>query len=217
MKKVTAILIALLLLFLLTRDVQGCWVYLSVEDLFNESEAIVIAKIIEQDHDLVDKADDYTDYWLIELDYVLRGDFEQRSLIITTPGEGISTQFGLGEPGDQILVFMNQYDTYFTPYSPQGVVSVSVEDFDGEVTSGAQLKDLLNIDQGYNDDTYESDIKGHIDEIDMVVDMRAMEAVQLTKESRSPIVMGVGGVALLGIFLVVFGKKKLEQAIGYSR
>lgn len=207
MKKIVAVMIAIILLFSISIKVRGCWEYLSIEDLFEMADDIIIGRIVKQDNRLVDSPDDYTDYWLVKVDVVLRGSIEKRQVIITTPGEGISTQFSLGNPGEQVLLFLATYDQYLTPITPQGVVGITLAE-EAVFQNATKLSEVLKVEQGYNDEGYSNDILRLIAEEESVVDMRSIEIEEIPDESSAVIVpMSIGGVALAGVLLIFMRKR----------
>jgi len=108
---------------------NACWAQLTPEDLVNGSEVILLGEIKEKlgKVEVVEKFQEIG--WLVKVDYLIKGEVKEHEIIVTTPTEEISTHYILGETGDKILLFINQWEglEQYQPMSPQGVVHVTYE------------------------------------------------------------------------------------------
>lgn len=139
----------LLTVILCMNDIAyACWNILTVDEMIEKSDTIVIGKI-EKRIGKTKNDDSYTD-WKVKVNYYLKGEIREEFLTVSTPSIELSIFYNLGEVGEEVLLFMNAKEDHGTPLSPQGVITIALDDNisdDSNIILGKDLASHISINE----------------------------------------------------------------------
>lgn len=184
-KGIRSILMMSLLIFLMTASyTNACWAYLTPEDLVTQADTIIVG-VIEGKTGQVKKEGINEIGWGVQVKYYLKGTGEESHITVATPPENISTHYDLDSGGNEVLLFLNERDGYFTPVSPQGVVPVAFANEAMEfesITSGEGLFKQINILEENNEEAYRDQLTALLKELPV----RVVELEEKAAENGDP-------------------------------
>lgn len=198
MLKVKSIITTIVLAIIMTMSVHACWVHLSVDELFSKSDIILIGTVqYKSSKNIFSKYN----VWNVETHYYLKGDIQNKHLVVATPDDKTNLHYDLNEWGNLVLLFLRVDNRNYTPLSPQGVVPVSVkEDILGKknISSGKELTKFLEIIDPKSEDEEKSDIQNIIKGLDLITINENDESNNININSY----LFVGCLVLLSIIFV---------------
>lgn len=124
--------VALLIVLAAGLPVEACWVDLSIEELVEQSDLIVIGEI--KGIAATEKVEGmWVTRWDVAVHYYLKGSPDRAMVEVITPGARnkqpmISTHYHLDEWGNTVLLFLAERAGRLEPLSPQGVVALTAAD-----------------------------------------------------------------------------------------
>lgn len=126
----------------------ACWNILTVDEMIEKSDTIVIGKIVKR----IGKTKNDTSYtdWKVKVNYYLKGEIREEFLTVSTPSIELSIFYNLGEIGEEVLLFMHAKEDHGTPLSPQGVITLTLDDNisdDSNIISGKDLESHISINE----------------------------------------------------------------------
>lgn len=159
-----------------TNDANACWALLTIDELADQSEFIVIGKYNGIKRENIDSSGMGSRYWTIDVEYVLKGE-EVQVIEVVTAGSSkaqvsTSIDYELTDYAkDYMLLYLtkNQEGTY-VPLTPRGIVSLNL------VEEG-QILGTYNVDSAQY-------IKGEDEEL-----VKSLEDMTSIKIEKSPIVL----------------------------
>lgn len=139
--KIWVVVIVIGMLVMNFSETYACWAYLSVDDLFDQSDIIVIGEVGKSVQN--NKSDELNRR--VKVYYYLKGELKEDEMVVATPGENVSTHYTLGKTGSKVLLFLNEREGIIRPLSPQGVIKISLADDSSIVNSGSDLLKIMNV------------------------------------------------------------------------
>ncbi|WFD11925.1 hypothetical protein [Tepidibacter hydrothermalis] len=160
--------ISIVLAIIMTMNVHACWVHLSVAELFQNSNVILIGTVQGESRKKI-----FSEYnvYNVNVHYYLKGNIQKQNLTVATPDNTTSLHYDLNEKGSLVLLFLHVDNRNYTPLSPQGVVPVSIKEDILEkenIISGKELVKFLEIIDSKLEDKEKNDIKHIIENLDVL-------------------------------------------------
>lgn len=186
---------------------SACWMHLSVEEMQEQADLIVIGELTGDIREVVHQIGNGTTYWAIDVEYVLKGECGDQIEVVTgglvtkEPSVFISTDYRLDQYGELFLLHLSKDEEgKYSPLTPRGIVELNRRE--GGVVLGA----------------YDVVSEQHTDELSKIISFaneNAKEPISIvlveegneSKTSKAPIFIGVSLVAMATISFTLIRKQ----------
>ncbi|MBB6214458.1 hypothetical protein HNQ80_000538 [Anaerosolibacter carboniphilus] len=148
MKKRYIIALTICIFLMVPQVAKACWAYLTVDELVEQSDVILIGEIVERLEGSIKKEDMHYAKWRVKAYYYIKGEMNDSEMIVGTPNGGTSIDYDLNANGNQVLLFLKKDGIHYFPHSPQAMVGITFdkEKIQGEKKiSGEELVKLIDI------------------------------------------------------------------------
>lgn len=209
MKKRYIVALAVCILLLIPQVSKACWVYLTVEELVEKSDVILVGEV-EGPHKGSIKTEGVNyNKWKVKVHYYVKGDINDSEIIVGTPDEYTSLHYDLNANGNQVLLFLKKDGNYYIPHSPQAVVGINFDEGkieQGKQISGEELLELISITNGNMDSKEKEKIKEYLSSKDLI--RNVTQTVSDNGVQNNTVIMGT--LVFIGAVVIVFfvGRKK---------
>lgn len=140
--KVVSCLLVSIILISINNIVYASWIYLSVDDLIEQSDCIFIGEVVGRagstNHEFPNTI------WEVEVDYYLKGEAREQIIKVITPSSNFSDHYDLDEWGKRVLIFAWKNEEYYAPPSPQGVIPITLDGNISKSKSTLSGQELFN-------------------------------------------------------------------------
>ncbi len=204
--KVLSCLIVSIILLSINYIVNASWIYLSVDDLIEQSDCIFIGDVL--------RSTGYTNHefpntiWEVEVDYYLKGEAREQILKVITPPSNLSIHYDLNQWGKRVLIFASKNGEYYAPLSPQGVIPIALDkNFSDSKSSlsGEELFKNIEIIEPKSDLQYNTKFKEFIKSTDVFLPAKTQS--QSTNNSFVYLYFIIG----IGLLIVLFKLRKKRK------
>lgn len=144
--KLISYLLLLAIIIFSNQITYASWVYLSADELIEQSDCIIIGEVVGRSGQTSDVIAQIM--WEFKVDYCLKGEIRDQMITVTTPSENLSIHYNLDDWGKRVMLFVCKAEDYYSPLSPQGVIPISSSNDlpkNLDYISGEELLNYINI------------------------------------------------------------------------
>lgn len=212
MKKRYIIALAVCILLMIPQISKACWVYLTVEELVEKSDVILIGEVVNPLSGSIKTESVNYNKWKVQVHYYVKGDINDSEIIVGTPDKNTSLHYNLNANGNQVLLFLKKDGNYYLPHSPQAVVGITFDKDkieQGKKISGKELLELISITNGNMDSKEKGKIKEYLSSKDLI--RNATLTVSDNGVQNNTVIMGT--LVLIGVVAILFlvRRKKMTR------
>jgi hypothetical protein len=185
------------------------WVYLSVDDLIEKSDSVLIGKVVNQTG--YTKENIPSIMWQVKVDYYLKGEIRDQLVTVITPSSKLSVHYNLDEWGKRVLLFICKSGDYYSPLSPQAVIPVNLNGNISKSSSSISGKDLvrnIKITDPKSDGKYRAELEAYIESRDIFLPDKIVQPQKAHNSLIYWFAVIIGISTVLVILLFKFGKKR---------
>ena len=132
MKGIVCIVACMVALVMLSSNLaSACWMYISVEEMQEQADLIIIGALTGDIREVVHQLGNGTTYWTIDVEYVLKGECGESlevatgGLVTKEPAVFVSTDYRLDQYGELFLLYLSKDEEgKYSPLTPRGIVSL---------------------------------------------------------------------------------------------
>lgn len=130
MKKSLSLALCITLTLFIVNSVSACWVYLSIEEMEQQAELIVIGELTGDIREVVRDDGSGVTFWSLQVEHVLKGEsgpileVVTGGLVTKEPKVMISTDYRLDNLGELFLLYLDEQDGVYSPVTPRGIVAL---------------------------------------------------------------------------------------------
>lgn len=151
--KMLSCVLLLTMILSINNITYACWNTLTVDEMIEKSDAILIGEIVKEIGETKDEHPEIM--WKVKVDYYLKGEIREKYLTVYTPSKDLSIHYDLGKIGEDVLLFMRAKEDHGTPLSPQGVITITIDEHisdDSNIISGKDLITYIKLNDGSLDE-----------------------------------------------------------------
>ena len=204
-KRIACIVACMVALVTLSSNfTSACWIYLSVEEMQEQADLIVIGELTGDIREVVHQLGNGTTYWRVKVEHVLKGECGESlevatgGLVTKVPAVFVSTDYRLDQYGELYLLHLSKDEEgKYSPLTPRGIVSLKRHQ--GGVLLGAY--DVIS--EQHTEELSEIYTLAH-KQTKAPISMVLIEAGNESQPSKLPIGIGIVivAVATLGVTLI---------------
>lgn len=224
-KNISIFLAILSIVLLTTYRTDACYAYLSVEELSDKSDLIVIAKV-NKNMGADDNEDTRVTNWQTIVLYTLKGEVNSSELIVSTPGVRSENMFATTDfflddwESDLLLLFLYKNNDKYMPLTPQGIVGLksNIDQINVEANmTGKEFLKNFELDGTRLPDTEKSDLNKFInkssfsiytEEENYSIELNSNQKVKDLLKSKEIVYISITASSLIFIILLIKSKGK---------
>lgn len=161
--KMISCALLLTIIFSINNITYACWNTLTVDEMIEQSDSIVIGEIVKRIGETKDEHPQIM--WKVKVDYYLKGEIREEYLTVSTPPIELSIYYELGKIGEDVLLFMRAKEDHGTPLSPQGVITITLDENisdDSNIILGKDLATYIKLNDSSLDEEYKVELEEFI-------------------------------------------------------
>lgn len=195
---------AFLIVLFMTYSINACWVWLSAQEMIDKSTAIVVGEVIGRTGLNISKSSSVP--WQVKVKYYIKGNIKDEYIKVLTPPENTSLHYELDRWGRDVILFLNAGGEYYTPLSPQAVVSIDFDEgvlANKSITNGKQLLEGVSIRSQSFDIEFTKEIEDFIRN-SSISQPESLDGVAVKQTSTKEHVILISSISSIAIVSAVF-------------